>query len=235
MDQQIAKKILEETERGYDFISGKFSQTRKHVWRGMEFVGKFSEEDSTVLDFGCGNGRLLCLIADVPGLQYYGVDVSERLIEIAKSNYYKPEFHFRKISPIQNSIPFNDEFFNTSYSIAVFHHFPSKKYREELARELFRVTKKDGRVVITVWNLWQRKYITNIMKNWYNKFIGESELDWNDCHIGFRDNEGNVFQRFHHAFTKRELEKLFSDAGFKIERCEVINTRNIVLVGKKIY
>jgi hypothetical protein len=52
--------------------------------------------------------------------------------------------------------------------------------------------------------------------------------------ISFTDNQGNKFQRFHHAFTKRELKRLFKDAGFKIERCEVIDGRNIVLIGKKI-
>lgn len=95
--------------------------------------------------------------------------------------------------------------------------------------------------------IWQRKYIKNIFKNWLSKIQAISggstsireveppcaELDWNDCMISFTDNQGNKFQRFHHAFTKKELKKLFKNAGFEIEKCEIIDGRNIVLVGRK--
>lgn len=58
-------------------------------------------------------------------------------------------------------------------------------------------------------------------------------VDWNDCYITFKDNQDKIFNRYHHAFTKRELKNLFKKAGFKIEKCEIINGRNIVLIGKK--
>lgn len=248
MRKEIAEKILKETEAGYDLISTKFSQTRKHFWRGLEFLKDYTHPGGDVFDYGCGNGRLLELVGDVSGMKYYGADVSQKLINIAKERYATVNANFLKIDPSQSTLPFESEFFNTAYSIAVFHHFPSREYREKMAQELYRVTKKDGYVVITVWNLFQKKYFKNIFKNWLSKIqaifggptsireVGPpcAELDWNDCMISFTDNQGNKFQRFHHAFTKRELKRLFKDAGFKIERCEVIDGRNIVLIGKKI-
>lgn len=257
MKREIAEKILKETEAGYDLISTKFSQTRKHFWRGLEFLKDYTHQGGRVFDFGCGNGRLLELIGDIENIEYHGADVSQKLIDIAKERYVTANANFLKISPSQGTLPLESEFFNTAYSIAVFHHFPSKEYRERMARELYRVTKKDGYVVITVWNLWptpaslwrgkQKKYFKNILKNWSVKVRGlfggstskrevkppQVQLDWNDCMISFTDNSGVKFERFHHAFTKRELKRLFKDAGFKIERCEVIDGRNIVLVGKK--
>lgn len=246
MKQEIAQKILQETEIGYDLISKKFSETRKYFWRGLEFIADYTKKGDTVLDFGSGNGRLLELIGDTEDLQYYGVDVSQGLVDAAEKHYAKPNIHFKKSSVSQRSIAFDDNFFNTSYSIAVFHHFPSQKYREEMAKELFRVTKRGGHIVVTVWNLWQKRYIKNIFDNWFNKiyqsFGGsisaaeikyQGQLDWNDCHISFTDNTGNKFQRFHHAFTKWELRKLFSDVGFEIEKCEIVGGRNILLVAKK--
>ena len=281
MDQKTANKILTETERGYDLISQKFSQTRKHFWRGLEFIKDYTHEGDNILDFGCGNGRLLELIGDVKNIEYFGVDVSSGLIDIAKSKYSQalhicqpalspkggsasggdvgfssaPQLgkvldslptgqagrfhgndigiHFQKIDPSQISLAFEAGFFNTIYSIAVFHHFPSQKYREEVAKELYRITKEGGHIVVTVWYLWQRKYFKNILKNWKNKITDKSQLDWNDCLISFTDNQGKKFERFHHAFTKRELRRLFEQAGFETEKCEIVGGRNIVLVGKK--
>lgn len=245
MDQKIIEKILKDTELGYDLISDKFSQTRKFFWRGLEFIGDYAKKGDIVLDFGCGNGRLLEILDD--NLKYWGVDVSQKLIDIAQQKYLHPVKYpqsrsaedgfnrasFIKISPIQETLAFNDEFFNTIYSIAVFHHFPSKKYRQDWAKELYRVSRKSGRIIVTVWNLYQKNYFKNILKNWVNKLLGRSDLDWSDCYISFTDNAGNKFQRFHHAFTKSEFRNLFKKAGFKVERCEIINGRNILLVGKK--
>jgi tRNA (uracil-5-)-methyltransferase TRM9 len=267
MKQETVQKILQETEQGYDLMAEKFSQTRKHFWRGLEFIGRYAQSGSNVLDFGCGNGRLLELLSGAAEMQYYGTDVSQRLLDLAQQRYQRPNVHFSKTSgqitlPSTNfnghikdrenrnfvqgenikenknknlvlGLPLADNFFNTAYSIAVFHHLPSKEYRADSARELHRTVKSGGYVVITVWNLWQKKYLKNILQNWWKKITLRGDLDWNDCRISFADNEGKQFQRFHHAFTKRELEELFSAAGFSIESCEVVGGRNIVLVGKK--
>lgn len=243
MKKNTVNRILQETEFGYDAISKKFSETRKHFWRGLEFIKDYTHENENVLDFGCGNGRLLELLGSVSGIQYFGVDVSGKLIEIAKNNYPGDKINFSKINPSQSTIALADNFFNTIYSIAVFHHFPSVKYRETIAKELFAKTKKGGTIVVTVWYLWpsfaslrrgwQQKYFKNILKNWFGKFKGQSKLDWFDCEISFTDNQGRKVQRFHHAFTKGELRKLFEMAGFQTEKCEVVEGRNILYIGRK--
>ena len=244
MDKKTANRILGETEAGYDLIASKFSDTRKRFWSELEFIKKYVKDGDRVLDFGCGNGRLLKIMQDRK-IEYFGLDVSENLLAEGRKKY--GDVVFSKIDPCQKTIPLEDNFFNTVYSIAVFHHFPSRKYREDVAKELFRVTKQDGHIVVTVWYLWpasrrradvsasrggQKKYFKNILKNWFEKIKGNSELDWNDCLVSFADNQGNKFQRFHHAFTKRELRKLFESAGFEVEKSEKIGN-NLVLVAKK--
>lgn len=233
MKKEIADKILQETESGYDLIALKFSQTRKHFWRGLEYLGDYVKDGDAVLDYGCGNGRLLELFKEKNDLEYYGLDVSQKLLGLAEDGYAGEKRHFIKINPSQSSLALENDFFNSVFSIAVFHHLPSRNKREEVARELFRVLKKDGYVIVTVWNLWQKKYFKNIAQNWKSKLLGDSDLDWNDCEISFTDNSGTKIERFHHAFTKRELKKLFESVGFKTKKCVIIKGRNIIYVGKK--
>lgn len=214
-------------------MAEKFSQTRKFFWRGLEFIGDYAKDGDKVLDYGCGNGRLLELIPRAKLSEYAGVDISSKLIDIAKSKYFSDNIKFSKINSSQASLPFQDNYFNAVYSIAVFHHLPSRELRKEIAKELHRVTKPGGRVIVTAWNLWQWKYLGNILQEYFHIFIYGSKLDWNDCYINFKNNQGEIFSRYHHAFTKRELKKLFSRAGFEIEKCDIINSRNIILIAKK--
>jgi len=240
MKESEILKILKETEIGYDGMAEKFSQTRKFFWRGLEFIQNYAKEGDRVLDFGCGNGRLLELLLSkvqpsenfkVEPLQYFGVDVSQKLIDIASQKYGTGNIKFSKISG-SDSLPFPNNFFNSVYSIAVFHHLP-KAQAQKMANELFRVTKYGGYVIITVWHLWQKKYWRNIAKNWWAKLRGDNELDWNDCYISFKNNEGKIFQRYHHAWTKKELTNIFLRAGFQIEKCEIVDDCNIILIGRK--
>ena len=231
MDKKLAKKIIQNTEKGYDLISEKFTQTRNHLWKDLEFIGSYCKKGDKVLDFGCGNGRLLEFLGK-KGIEYTGIDISAKLLKEAQNQFRGPGIEFQKISGL-DSLPLEDNSFNVIYAIAVFHHLPSREMRKKMAAELYRILKPEGTIVITVWNLWQKKYWRNILFNWEEKILGRSFLDWNDCYINFQDNRGNKFERFHHAFTNRELAELFSQAGFSIGKCDTINGKNIVLVGSK--
>ena len=44
MKKEIAQKILKETELGYDAMAGKFSETRKYFWRGLEFIADYAKK-----------------------------------------------------------------------------------------------------------------------------------------------------------------------------------------------
>lgn len=231
MDQKLAKKIIRDTEKGYNLISEKFAQTRNHLWKDLEFIGSYCKKGDKVLDFGCGNGRLLDFLGK-KDIDYTGVDISAKLLKEAQHQFRGLGIEFQKISGL-GSLALESDSFNVVYAIAVFHHLPSNEIRKKMAAELYRILKPEGTIVITVWNLWQWKYWRNIFFNWEEKILGKSFLDWNDCYIDFQDNRNNIFPRYHHAFIKRELTELFSQTGFSIGKCDTINGKNIVLVGNK--
>ena len=231
MKRDIAEKILKETEKGYNMIADKFSETGNHFWPDLEFIKDYAKAGDKVLDFGSGNSRILELFSDKP-IEYTGADISQNLVNIA-SKKFAGNVKFIKISSC-NSLPFPDDYFNVIYAIAVFHHIPSRELRLKMAKELHRVAKPGGHIIVTAWNLWQLEHIKDIMANWVNKILRKSELGWNDCHIPFEKDSKHIFQRYHHAFGKNEVKKLFSEAGFVTEKSETINGKNIFYAGIKI-
>lgn len=235
MKQKTINKILKETEVGYDQMAEKFSHTRKNFWGDLAFIADYVADGDKILDYGCGNGRLLEILKDKK-IDYTGADISQKLIELAKEKYTDRVESFFKISSL-GSLAFPDNYFNRIISIAVFHHFP-EKYAREMARELFRITKPGGKVVIAAWNLWQKKRRKNIFN--LSAILGKifqtekySGFGFSDILVPFQDNQGGVFNRYHRVYTERSLSKIFSSAGFEVEKCFLVGGKNIVLIATK--
>lgn len=223
--RQIIKSVVE----GYNRIAPKFHHTRCRFFRDLKFVKEYVNETSTVLDFGCGNGRLINLLGN-NFKSYLGLDTSRELLEIAKREHPDGKTKFQKIRPLEKLDHFYDSF-NVVYAIAVFHHLPDSRYRLERAKELYKTLKDDGVVVVSVWNLWQKKYLKEIFKELLKKIKGESKLGWKSLYVSFK-TENYFFWRYHHAFTLGELRRLFEKAGFETEKA-LKTKRNLVYIGRK--
>lgn len=225
---------MDELEVGYDQMSDKFSNTRSFFWKDLAFIADYIENGSSVLDFGCGNGRLLEILKDKK-IDYTGIDISQKLIDLAKTKYPENSESFLKVTS-QDSLAFSDNFFNNIIAIAVFHHFP-KDYANKMAEEFYRIAKPGGIVIITVWNLWQRKYWKNIFNfSMLKRFFQSgrfSGFGFRDIFVPFQNNGNEVFNRYHRVYTKKELADIFVEAGFEIERCSLVNNRNIIIIARK--
>ncbi len=235
MNSEKTNKILNNLELGYNLVADKFSGTRAFFWSDLAFIADYIDNGDKILDFGCGNGRLLEILKNKK-INYAGADISQKLIELAKEKY--PEFadNFTKISS-STSLPFPDNFFNKIISVAVFHHFP-EKYAQDMAKELYRVIQPEGTAIVTAWNLFQKKKRKNILspvviiKKIFH--IGEyAGFSFFDILIPFRNNKGEIFKRYHRVYTKKSLANIFLSAGFEIEKCFLANGKNIVIIIKK--
>ncbi len=228
MNKETSLKILKDNKITWDKIAKEFDLTRKINWPELKNLRGYAKSHDKVLDLGCGNGRLIELLKDRK-IDYTGIDNSKELIGLAKEKHLNQKF---LVGDALN-LPFKDNSFDLIYSIAVLHHIPSKKLRIKFLKEAQRVLKKDGRIVLTVWNLWQRKYIRLIVKYSLLKLIDKSKLDFGDLYIPWQ----NKYQRYHHAFRKKELANLFKKAGFKIEKVKYLKRgskkTNILIIAKK--
>jgi ubiquinone/menaquinone biosynthesis C-methylase UbiE len=213
MKKENINKILSDLETGYDLVADKFSDTRKFMWRDLDFLKAMMEPGDRVLDFGCGNGRLAGFLNN-KYKEFVGIDISQNLIDIASQKYSNEKTKFIKLSSVSDHLPYEDNYFDVIVSIAVFHHFPNEEYALQIAKELHRLLKPGGTMIITVWNLWQNRFWKYQWKAAKDKVIGKSELNWKDFFLPFRSGD-KLFMRFHHAFGGKELKKIFCNAGFK--------------------
>ncbi len=97
--------------------------------------------DKKILEVGCGNGKLFKGLNLAQKSNYYGMEVSERVISINKSNY--PEANW--ICGQVYSLPFEDSFFDNVVSFYVLEHLV---YPERALAEMMRVLKKGGSLVL---------------------------------------------------------------------------------------
>ena len=210
MERKYAKIIFEKNKNDYNLIAVEFSRTR-HFNRDIKDFSKFVSSDDRILDIGCGNGRLLDAIKKRRPA-YIGLDVSKKLINIAKENY--PNGNFQVFDGL--TIPFPDDYFDKVFAIRVLHHIPSKEFRQKFLKEIRRVLKPQGLLILTVWS-WHSKdkrIFPSLAKVFCLKLLFPAKFDFGDSFISWQ----NKVKRYYHFFTKRGLEKLVKNIGFKIKQ-----------------
>jgi len=220
MDKQTQKELLNIVGRNYEEIAEHYNETRKKhlspLWDELKKICDLVEDWQSVLDVGCGNGRLLELFKDKK-INYLGIDSSKELIGFAKKRF--PEYKFIE-GNILDLGEIKEINFNYVFSIAVLHHLPGKDLRVKALRQLKNKVKEDGRIVITVWAMWgQEKFRKIIIKFILLKLIGKNKMDVGDILFDWKNSKGEVIsKRYYHAFRKRELKKIVKKAGLKIEK-----------------
>jgi len=141
----------------------------------------------------------------------------------------KPKF---VIGDITKKLPFKDNTFNLVFMIASFHHIPENNLRKQVLKEVRRVTKPHGLLIMTNWNLGQLRLIKRY-KLWRLLFgLKYKNLDKRDIFVPWKLSNGEVVQRYYHAFTQRELKKLFEQTGWRVER-QYKRKDNLISIGRK--
>jgi len=229
MKKIVAEKLIKKTEDDYNLIAEDFSRTRGNIWEELLFLFNFLKTGDRVLDLGCGNARFFKTIKN-RGAEYFGLDASKNLINIAKEKY--PEAKLFVGSAL--SLPFQNDYFDNVYSIAVFHQIPSEEFRLQFLKEAKRVLKKNGYLTLVVWKASHKKQLKAYFKYTILKLLGKTDLDFGDAMISFSKKT----ERYYHFFSKRELKNLIEKAGFRVKKLGLIknakrNRNNFYLVALK--
>jgi len=233
-DNSFAKQLEQKhVFEFYETAAEHFSNTRHSPWPQiarfltMRTFGKDLKpfeglsEGMWVADIGCGNGKYLrCIPSSVrknlETLPVYAVgsDISFNLLQ--QSRIAGGHDHDLFVAD-GLELPLRDQLFDVVICIAVFHHISTLSRRLQLARELLRILKVNGRLLVYAWAFEQEQGAVGSRKfpeqdcfvPWHlsKKYAPASE----ENHPG--DGEDLILQRFCHVFREGELEELFAEAS----------------------
>ena len=217
MDKQTQKELLQIVEKNYEDIAEQFDETRKkHLW--PELINWVNEvpAGAHVLDVGCGNGRLLEAFRS-KGINYLGVDKSNKLIDLARVHYQQNKFLVGDILELSKVPEIN---FDYIFCIAVLQHIPGKNLQIDVLKQLRSKMNENGKIFLAIWNMWsQEKFRRLILKFILLKLIKKNKMDIGDVLFDWKNAQGMVVsKRYYHAFRKRELKSILKKAGFKIDK-----------------
>lgn len=115
------------------------------VREAVRRAGRELEDLDSVLDFGCGCGRVMRRWADVRGPSFFGSDYNPKLVNWCRENLPFAQFESNGIAP---PLPFADGQFELVYALSVFTHLTEPLQHHWMA-ELRRVIKPGGLVLFT--------------------------------------------------------------------------------------
>lgn len=84
----------------YDKVAEWWNENHLHSSYGLQQIEKaiaFTENKDAALDVGCGSGGRVIRLLEAHGFQVTGVDVSQKMLDIARRNHPGAEFHLSGI------------------------------------------------------------------------------------------------------------------------------------------
>lgn len=127
----------------------------------LGFLSECLDRPGAVLDVGCGSGALVASMAEM-GHLVHGVDLSPGMVAKARRYLLEQGLDPDNIQPgAVETLPFDDNAFDVVTCVGVLEYVCDEK---AALTELKRVVKKDGRIILTMPNIFK---LQNILDPYY--------------------------------------------------------------------
>ncbi len=198
--ETTVKVQIDNQEEVFDRMApGWYSRRHWTIFRHEleELAGRWQK--GRLLNIGCGHGA--DFLPFCKGFELHGLDFSAQMLHFAVKYSQKFDFDANLVRADVSSLPFASDTFDWAISVASYHHVQAPELRLNAFAELNRVLKPGGEAFVTVWNRWQPTF-------WFKP---------KEMYVKWHTKEAEL-QRFYYLFSRRELERLASQAGFKVLR-----------------
>jgi protein-L-isoaspartate(D-aspartate) O-methyltransferase len=168
---------------GYRYIEGRWEKVARAM---ADHYG--IKPGNKILDVGCGKGFLLYDFAKVvPGVEIYGVDLSEYAIENAKE-----EIRDRLLVGNAASLPYPDKHFDLVYSLNTLHNLHNYDLDKAL-REIERVGKRHKYICVESYRNEVEKANLLYWQVTCEAFCTPEEWEWWFGQTGYKGDHSLVF------------------------------------------
>jgi len=223
-------QIISNIRANYNTIAKEWDISRFRPSEVKVLFLKNAKPGMVVGDIGCGNGIIIPELLKRKIKKYYGLDISNKLIAIAKKKYLnevkKNKVEFKVGNALK--LPYPKNKFDIIFSLATMHHLPSEKNHLKFLQEINKVLKPGGKAVIFNWNLFNPVIRNRFESKGMLTPVKEKGYDERDVYIGWRASPDREAFRFIHIFAPEEIKKLAKKVGFK-----KIKTEYYSQLGKK--
>ena len=205
----------------YDNIAIHWNHTRgkrKVHWHRVKTFIEDLPKGSYVADIGCGDGKYFGLNPDVFLL---GCDRSIKLLEVSQNDDESPgsssnfsTHRYETFSCDAVKLPLRSNVFDAALCIAVLHHLSTVDRRIAVLRELLRITRFGGMIMLQAWALEQDE---TSRRNFDKQDVF---VPWNLPKRFNDEGDDKVFQRYCHVYKEGELIDLCSS----IPNCKLVDS-----------
>ena len=215
MDLKREEELKKIVKDNYQAIAEDFSASRDGgMWPEIQDLLDSVPAGAKVLDLGCGSGRLLLGLKE-KNLDYLGIDNSQEMLAQAKARHPENKFQVDDLETL-DSLP--SDYFDYVFCLAAWHYLPGSARRLKSLKRMKELLNSEGRLVISVWNLWDGKNRqagkVKTIFSWLISFFSGTPLDFGDRIFSWKSAAAYGSRRYYHAFRENELKRLARSAGF---------------------
>lgn len=218
MKPEIARKITDLNHQFYQSFATDFSETRSRLQIGVQKILDRIPHQSSVLDLGCGNGRVLLQLAK-NGFKgsYLGADFSlgllERAVQDIPPGLGADFLELDLTAPSWEGI-LPEAAYDVICCFATLHHIPSQEMRAGLCRKIRHYLADGGTLYLSVWQFIKSERLRKKILPWDTVGIREDQVDEGDYLLDWQ--RGGTGIRYVHLYNQTELHLLAEDSGFRV-------------------
>ncbi len=213
MERDVIQKLLSINSRFYSRFADEFSDTRYQPQPGFSQLAEILPHPcQSLLDVGCGNGRLgRFLQASDKVILYTGIDSSERLLSIARENV-KGEFHLRELSEANCLRKLGS--YQVVCCLATLQHIPGIDNRKRLVREFVDHLSLDGIIFLSTWQFPDSQRQMRKVVDWSSVNVNSEDIENNDYLLTWGGNDSAL--RYVAHIDESEINSLAESAGLMV-------------------
>ena len=191
----------------------------------VQMLSSFLTPTSTILDIGCGAGRVAELLAPLTG-NITAIDNNNHVLTIARKECHNLE-NIEILFGDALALPFDNETFDITYStMNTIGTFPEEKQAVFL-NEMARVTKPNGYIINTTWRT--DPEATEDIRTYYEHYYQQMGHDILEINESRTVTTKGTFERL----SEEKLRNLYGNAGMQKIEFQTLGPLFLGIVGTK--